>query len=435
MYGPPGSYDGYDSYWASDYTAPPAPIYDPYYHYPTGPRGPPPPGIAPPYVHGPRFPPGPIPRHHRPPVPGHFRPRQPFQRKPQTTVEKEEDQLEIPNNSAQLQNNGQASEITNEGETTFVQAPEIKAETETVMETNTSAIIKQEYIEDGFCIKKLTCGGIEFDSNLPKELVALFERKSCDLCDVKLNGAVQSTTHYSGKPHLKKIKTWLQEHAEKTGEPPIKLAKIEPPAPSKKKKLEELDLSILYCAPCDLNLTSAQHAEQHYNGRNHMRRANGLTPLRTGYYNRETGKWQRTPPDVVARAEILPTVVTNLTGLPLPPGEETTTTTAVEGNDGDKKGRLLCELCKVAATTKEELDRHMIGRRHLIATKKQKEGPKQNTWNKKGKWNRGGFRGRGFRGGPMGWRMPPWRGGRGRGGGGGLPIPPPPPPASVFQQE
>jgi len=419
MYGPPGSYDGYDSYWASDYTAAPAPIYDPYYHYPTGPGGPPPPGIAPPFIRGPRFPPGPVPRHHRPPIPGNFRPRQPFHRKPEKTDVKQEDQLQSSDNSTPLQNNGQAIEIKKEEDLSFLLESEENKVTETPMETDNNAVVLES---DNSQSGKRTLGGIEIDPNLPEELAALFKRKSCDLCDVKLNGAVQSTTHYSGKPHLKKIKTWLTDHAEKTGEPPIKLAKIEPPAPSKRKKLEELDLTILYCAPCDLNLTSAQHAEQHYNGRNHMRRASGLSPLKTGYYNRETGKWQRTPPDEVRPDMIQTAIVTNLTGLPLPPGEETSTT-AVDGIDGEKKGRLLCELCKVAATTKEELDRHMIGRRHLLAEKKQKEGPKPNPRNKKGKWfHGGGFRGRGFRGGPMGWGMRPWRGGRGGRGGGG-PIP------------
>ena len=38
------------------------------------------------------------------------------------------------------------------------------------------------------------------------------------------------------------------------------------------------------------------HAEQHYMGRNHKRKAAGLDTLKSGYFNRKTGKWQRQPP-------------------------------------------------------------------------------------------------------------------------------------------
>lgn len=49
----------------------------------------------------------------------------------------------------------------------------------------------------------------------------------------------------------------------------------------------------LYCAVCDLALTSVQHAQQHYMGRNHQRALEGHAPLKAGYFNKETGRWQR----------------------------------------------------------------------------------------------------------------------------------------------
>lgn len=58
-------------------------------------------------------------------------------------------------------------------------------------------------------------------------------------------------------------------------------------------KMEPLDVSQLYCKCCDLSFTSEQHAQQHYMGRNHQRVLHGLKPLKAGYYNKDTGKWQR----------------------------------------------------------------------------------------------------------------------------------------------
>lgn len=51
----------------------------------------------------------------------------------------------------------------------------------------------------------------------------------------------------------------------------------------------------LYCTVCDLSFTSQLHAQQHFQGRNHTRKAAGLAPLKTGYFNTKTGKWQRHP--------------------------------------------------------------------------------------------------------------------------------------------
>lgn len=57
----------------------------------------------------------------------------------------------------------------------------------------------------------------------------------------------------------------------------------------------QLQANDLYCKCCDLSFTSQIHAEQHYLGRNHARKSAGLGPLKTGYFNRTTGKWQRHP--------------------------------------------------------------------------------------------------------------------------------------------
>ena len=56
---------------------------------------------------------------------------------------------------------------------------------------------------------------------------------------------------------------------------------------------EKVDLDKLYCKCCNLSFTSEQHAKQHYLGRNHQRVLHGLKPLKDGYYNQKTEKWQR----------------------------------------------------------------------------------------------------------------------------------------------
>ncbi|XP_063866285.1 zinc finger matrin-type protein 3-like isoform X2 [Scylla paramamosain] len=204
---------------------------------------------------------------------------------------------------------------------------------------------------------------VELDPSLPEELVAKFHNNSCELCDVKLNSRIQAKNHYEGKQHRKKVKNYLVENARKDGQPPAKIAKID--MSTSRKKLEPLDVSQLYCKCCDLSFTSEQHAQQHYMGRNHQRVLHGLKPLKAGYYNKETGKWQRMPPD--------PRVSVERLGLNLePPSED-------EGGDSPKKpldpdcvkarGRFFCELCNVSATSQDQLDGHITGQRHLKAVR------------------------------------------------------------------
>ncbi|KAG7167477.1 zinc finger matrin-type protein 3-like isoform X2 [Homarus americanus] len=202
---------------------------------------------------------------------------------------------------------------------------------------------------------------VEFDPNLPEELVAKFHNNSCELCDVKLNSRIQAKNHYEGKQHRKKVKNYIIEHARKDGQSPAKMAKIDLSTP--KKKVEPLDVSQLYCKCCDLSFTSEQHAQQHYMGRNHQRVLHGLKPLKAGYYNKETGKWQRMPPD--------PRVSVERVGLNLePPSEEGSDQISEKSLDPDavkERGRFFCELCNVSATSQDQLDGHMTGQRHLKA--------------------------------------------------------------------
>ncbi|XP_071528658.1 zinc finger matrin-type protein 3-like isoform X2 [Panulirus ornatus] len=202
---------------------------------------------------------------------------------------------------------------------------------------------------------------VDLDPNLPEELVGKFHNNSCELCDVKLNSRIQAKNHYDGKQHRKKIKNYLSEMARKDGQPATKLAKID--LSTSKKKVEPLDVSKLYCKCCDLSFTSEQHAQQHYMGRNHQRVLHGLKPLKAGYYNKDTGKWQRMPPDPRVSAERI--------GLNLdPPSDEEAGEPAKKDVDPEsvkERGRFFCELCNVSATSQDQLDGHISGQRHLKA--------------------------------------------------------------------
>ncbi|KAK7025295.1 hypothetical protein SK128_028310 [Halocaridina rubra] len=198
---------------------------------------------------------------------------------------------------------------------------------------------------------------VELDPNLPPELVSLLHNNHCELCNVKLNSRIQSKNHYEGKPHKKKVKHFILENGRKEGESAAKIPKID--VSSSKKKSDTVDVSQLYCKCCDLSFTSEQHAQQHYMGRNHQRILHGLKPLKAGYYNKDTGKWQRAPPD--------PRVAVERIGLNCERSSDSESEGSKKADEATakEKERFFCELCAVSATSKEQLEGHMVGQRHM----------------------------------------------------------------------
>ena len=131
-------------------------------------------------------------------------------------------------------------------------------------------------------------------------------------------------------------------------------------------------------------------------GRNHKRKASGMDPLKPGYFNRKTGKWQRKPPGEEEDQEasnfvtlgggsnpVIAALAPPPTGLgsaypppPPPPGTEYLQS-APSGSSPQKEqkdapqpsqpsnnGRLFCEVCKVGATSQQQLDMHLNGKAH-----------------------------------------------------------------------
>ncbi|XP_066144670.1 zinc finger matrin-type protein 3-like isoform X2 [Euwallacea fornicatus] len=128
------------------------------------------------------------------------------------------------------------------------------------------------------------------DNTLPKDLKLLFQPLFCKLCSIQLSSNQTAKMHYKSKNHEKKIRKWLVEHAEKTGET------LHPRAQSvgeKKAEDGEKDPRWYHCEVCDLQLTGQLHAESHYMGRNHQKALLGRrTPAGQGYYDKD-GKWVR----------------------------------------------------------------------------------------------------------------------------------------------
>ncbi|RXG50880.1 hypothetical protein Avbf_06048 [Armadillidium vulgare] len=117
---------------------------------------------------------------------------------------------------------------------------------------------------------------------------------------------------------------------------------------ARKKKKAITDFSQLYCKCCDLSFTSQEHAREHFMGRNHERVLHGLKPLRSGYFNKETGKWQRSPNDPITPTELIKKG---------PDGK-------VDADSVKGKGKFFCDVCGVAATSSTQLEMHEKGVRH-----------------------------------------------------------------------
>lgn len=64
------------------------------------------------------------------------------------------------------------------------------------------------------------------DTSLPKELTLLFQPLYCKLCTAQLSSNVMAKLHYKSKNHEKKVRKFLIEHSQRTGEPLHKRAKV-----------------------------------------------------------------------------------------------------------------------------------------------------------------------------------------------------------------
>ncbi|XP_018561543.1 zinc finger matrin-type protein 4-like [Anoplophora glabripennis] len=203
------------------------------------------------------------------------------------------------------------------------------------------------------------------DTTLPKELTSMFQPLYCKLCTAQLSSNVMAKLHYKSRNHEKKVRKFLIEHSQKTGEPLHKRAKVTETA----KVEEDKNPAWFHCDMCDLPLTGKLHAESHYMGKNHQKALLGYRPpAGKGYYNEE-GKWVRQG---------------SKKGLSLPEGEDgfgvdfrktepeapkpvavpATVTTVTATSVSSSKSKFHCEICNVAATCQEQIEMHYKGQKH-----------------------------------------------------------------------
>lgn len=103
-------------------------------------------------------------------------------------------------------------------------------------------------------------------NDLPEELKKLFNALNCKLCDAKMNSPLCARSHYESKVHEKKVTQWLNEWSQKTGEPVPKRPKKEVSSLSSEGPKGP---NAFFCVHCQIPLTSAQHANQHFTGKRH----------------------------------------------------------------------------------------------------------------------------------------------------------------------
>nr|CAI5868041.1 unnamed protein product [Callosobruchus analis] len=200
------------------------------------------------------------------------------------------------------------------------------------------------------------------DPSLPKELTAMFQPLFCKLCSAQLSSNVMAKMHYKSKNHEKKIRKFLVEYSEKTGEPLHKRARV---TASSTKTEEEQDPKWFHCDVCDLPLTGKLHAESHYMGKNHQKAMLGYKrPAGKGYYNAE-GKWvrQTSTKKVLAPGE-------DTFGLDFRKSQVTVeappvpAVPTVSQPPQAQQHRFTCDMCGVVATCQEQLDMHLKGQKH-----------------------------------------------------------------------
>ena len=198
-----------------------------------------------------------------------------------------------------------------------------------------------------------------YDKPIPDPVKSKCKPLYCELCSVNLNSVIQAKMHYEGKSHEKKVRFALQSWAKDNNTvPPKKAPKPMTTDPGAMSRFE-CQTQDLYCGPCDTPFTSHAHAQQHFSGRNHQRIVNGLAPLKAGYFNTRTGKWQRQPPDDTNGKQDSSTPTPP--SLPPPPPPPPPPQDCV--GEGPK---YFCDVCGINATSPAQLTMHLSGRNHKI---------------------------------------------------------------------
>lgn len=200
------------------------------------------------------------------------------------------------------------------------------------------------------------------DETLPKELRQMFQPLFCKLCSLQMTSNVMAKMHYVSKNHEKKIRKYLIELSEKTGEPlhPRAVTTNQP----RKENEEDKNPRNSYCELCDLQLTSKQHADSHYMGKSHNAvRLGKKKPHGKGFFD-PNGQWIRiskeTNPNL---SEGDDTFGMDFRKKP----EESNSTSAQEtipSSSGKSLELFTCSLCSVSCVSQDQLNIHLGGSKH-----------------------------------------------------------------------
>lgn len=122
------------------------------------------------------------------------------------------------------------------------------------------------------------------DESYPPELNKLLNPFFCGVCNSRLNSIKSANIHYESKAHDKQISNWLKKTY---GEKGLTVPNL------KRFTTEEVG-GPFRCELCKIDLTSAQHALQHNNGKRHKAAAAKISPpTGIGYYDVK-GDWIET---------------------------------------------------------------------------------------------------------------------------------------------
>ncbi|KAH8245493.1 hypothetical protein KR032_010895 [Drosophila birchii] len=214
------------------------------------------------------------------------------------------------------------------------------------------------------------------DKSYPDELNRLIGPLFCELCKAQMTSVKCARDHYESKAHDRHISAWLAKNYTDAGlqAPPVKrLLKQGPSGPN-----------AFHCDLCDLDLTSATHARQHYQGRKHKLVENrGSRPSGAGYYD-AGGKWVRTgskfEPKVLPDGRFgigtafLKTETTDEAAgaaaegaAPVAGGAPATGRAPAAGPAPEQPAEdseRSCSLCKIVVTSANQMQMHLDGARH-----------------------------------------------------------------------
>ncbi|XP_055845254.1 uncharacterized protein DDB_G0292186-like [Episyrphus balteatus] len=122
------------------------------------------------------------------------------------------------------------------------------------------------------------------NESYPDELNSLMNPFFCGVCNSRLNSIKSANIHYESKAHDKQVSNWMKKTFADKGLN----------VPEVKRFVTQETVSPYRCELCKLDLTSAQHALQHYNGKRHRTAATKISPpTGIGYYNVD-GNWVET---------------------------------------------------------------------------------------------------------------------------------------------